>query len=142
MRPLRKPRREGGRAEYLEYNTARVNVEVKCFQREVRRFQIDVEIHMRRDEALGGSRSGGKPWAELSARLRRVQVWPRPLQQLVGVNQTNGKSAAGRGKEPPVWLTQTESAAVTLSPPVLRRGRAARSTCPPRRAGTRAPGRP
>lgn len=49
-----------------------------------------------------------------------------PLQQLVGVNQTNGKSAAGRGKEPPVWLTQTESAAVTLSPPVLRRGRAAR----------------
>lgn len=136
MRPLRKSRQEGGQAEYLEYNTARANVEVKCFQREVRRFQVNVEIHMRREEARGGWRSGGKALGRALRGPGEFRYGHAPLQQLVGVNQTNGKSAAGRGKEPPVWLTQTESAAVTLSPPVLRRGRAARGTCPrPREPG-------
>lgn len=98
MRPLRKPQQEGGRAEYLEYNTARVNVEVKCFQREVRRFQVNVEIHMRRKEALGSSRSGGKPWAELSAQLRRVQVWPRPPSAAGGSESDEWEICSREGK--------------------------------------------
>lgn len=71
-----------------------------------------------------------------SARLG--QVWPRPhFRRLVGVNhewEICGRE--GERAEPPAGLTQTERAAVTLGPPVLRRGRAAGSEAPVR-AGIR-----
>lgn len=93
--PFQSRSRKKGGLEYLEYNAARVNAEVKRLQREVRRFQVNVEIRRaeRKRQALA---SWGKALAERGAARPSPGVATPPLQA-AGRSESEIRSREGKG---------------------------------------------